>query len=588
MYEYLIERAIRDKFPEAQDIRPRNHYTGESGHSWVQEVWYTRPKGSPKLIVAKVDAYDRVCEEWRKFNEFVKEPTSAAFIAPLGLFPTPNHAYQPDDKGVLLYQYAGDIAPHAAIVPFRQFCQENLESNFERVKEMIQRVFGFLSSGLYRHGEWQEQNTAYRNFYADLFDAEKRGRIRQYLEGFLGEGAAQIEQERLTFEGIDMLNPLFYLDKWLERCPRYLKLSVAHQDVNTSNLLIVAGFPCIIDWERLKPQTHAAVDFAQIECEFIHHALEPYMTREAYRRDGKFTYAEVASALHAVTRAGLGENIVEEYAALFPDDFVANSFRLLCEIRRLAGQVLQYAAIDPDYKYEDYMASLYFYALGTFRFEKEGPNGQRVPGLNPEQQAAALITSATALAYLEREEPPVEVSPWAKLMQISQRHIEKQLQVAGEKFDPEMYVPRKAVEEDFAQFVNAPSDEKGDTFLVVDIAGAGKTNLLCHLVQQYSNRTVVFLLFGHQGRSPETTLEKHLFSLFYDAASRGPLEGAGYSWFDCSWRRRLATGCKRISSRNLHSRSGHTRVHRQRYPRHGYVYRFRHRPKHCRRCNQQD
>ena len=92
MYKDLIEEAIKDKFPDVQDVIPGNHYTGESGRSWVQEVWYTRRGGSPKLIVAKVDTYNRVCEEWRKFNEFVKEPTSAAFIAPLGLFLPRNHA----------------------------------------------------------------------------------------------------------------------------------------------------------------------------------------------------------------------------------------------------------------------------------------------------------------------------------------------------------------------------------------------------------------------------------------------------------------------------------------------------------------
>jgi formylglycine-generating enzyme required for sulfatase activity len=205
----------------------------------------------------------------------------------------------------------------------------------------------------------------------------------------------------------------------LEKEFDYLRCGLVFGDLNTSNILVIGqdeiGYvPCLIDYERMAEKRHLAVDFAHLEVELIHHVIVPHLLRplendglagaerNAVIVEAMHTYQQLASGLYAVTLEGLGERAVEEAEAKFvqPNEpFLQNTFQLLCHIRRISRDFLKERG-DFGYASEDYMTALYVDALLSLRY----------PNLTAVCKRFALITAATAAAYVQQHSRPEDVS----------------------------------------------------------------------------------------------------------------------------------------------------------------------------------
>ena len=109
---------------------------------------------------------------------------------------------------------------------------------------------------------------------------------------------------------------------------------------------------------------------------------------------------------------------------------------------------------------------------------------------------------------------------WGSLCATSHKQVAEKLKVLHErkKYLPELYVNR-AIQLKFKQFVNS----KEKCFIVVGKAGAGKTNLLCHLVEELTitkgehNIPSIILLGGSIMLNDERSLVRKMLSdLLYD------------------------------------------------------------------------
>lgn len=98
------------------------------------------------------------------------------------------------------------------------------------------------------------------------------------------------------------------------------------------------------------------------------------------------------------------------------------------------------------------------------------------------------------------------VLDYETLLRLCAEHLDVQMRDLAAKYDPQLYVKRQALEEQFGRFLAQPDK---NCFLVLGKSGSGKTNTLCYLAQECSARMPVMFLRGSMRVDrPDAILER--------------------------------------------------------------------------------
>ena len=141
-------------------------------------------------------------------------------------------------------------------------------------------------------------------------------------------------------------------------------------------------------------------------------------------------------------------------------------------------------------------------------------------GLDRQAALAEIHANIEALNINQWREEFIGSQPDVKeTIERFKRVTAQEIKIVGSKYIPELYFSRLQVESDFQRFL----DSEATCFLVVAKAGRGKTNLMCHIVNNLQGQRPVLFLSGRLEPKDSNGILRHISSRL----------GYGENWTAC-------------------------------------------------------